>query len=106
MGDEHPDTALSLNNLAGLYRVQGKYKQAELLFQCALAIREQQLGPDHPDTASSQWWLASLAHEQGKYAKAKVLYEQALRVFEQQLGADHPNTHALREQYQRLLRDM
>jgi len=39
LGGEHPDMAHSLNNLAGLYQVQGKYKQAELLFQRALAIR-------------------------------------------------------------------
>ncbi len=36
--------ATSLNNLAELYRAQGKYEQAEPLYQRALAIRE---GPIH-----------------------------------------------------------
>ncbi len=32
---EHPDVAQSLNNLAGLYKAQGKYGQAEPLYHCA-----------------------------------------------------------------------
>ncbi|HEU5378865.1 MAG TPA: tetratricopeptide repeat protein, partial [Ktedonobacteraceae bacterium] len=50
LGPAHPDTASSLNNLAGSYRAQGKYEQAEPLYQRALAIRKQHLGPDHPHT--------------------------------------------------------
>ncbi len=57
---EHPDTATSLNNLALLYDSQGKYEQAEPLYQRALHIREQVLGPEHPDTAQSLNNLAAL----------------------------------------------
>ena len=74
MGKDHPDTATSLNNLAVLYRAQGKYAEAEPLYQRALAIYEQQLGQDHPDTASSLNNLAGLYKAQGKYAEAEPLY--------------------------------
>ncbi len=37
----------SLNNLAELYRKQGKYEQAQPLSLRALHIREHSLGPDH-----------------------------------------------------------
>ena len=50
LGAQHPDTARSLNNLATLYRVQGKYEQAEPLLQQALAVFEHRLGADHPHT--------------------------------------------------------
>ena len=50
MGPDHPDTASSLNNLALLYQDQGKYAEAEPLYQRALAICEQQLGASHPST--------------------------------------------------------
>jgi tetratricopeptide (TPR) repeat protein len=60
LGPDHPDTAQSLNNLAALYRAQGKYVQAEPLYQRALTICEQQLGPDHPDTATIQENYAEL----------------------------------------------
>jgi len=35
---------MSLNNLAGLYLEQGKYKEALPLYQRVLAIREKTLG--------------------------------------------------------------
>ncbi|MFC2032217.1 tetratricopeptide repeat protein, partial [Chloroflexota bacterium] len=50
LGPEHPDTATSLNNLAGLYNDQGLYKEAEPLYKRALEIREKVLGPEHPFT--------------------------------------------------------
>src|SRR5262249_12645531 len=60
MGETHPDTATSLNNLALLQRANGNYAQAEPLFQRALAIREQRLGPFHLATAESLYGLARL----------------------------------------------
>ncbi len=50
LGSNHPDVAQSLNNLALLYKSQGKYEQAEPLFQRAVAIMERALGLDHPNT--------------------------------------------------------
>ena len=47
LGDGHLDTASSLNNLATLYRSQGKYEQAESLYVRALAIHQQVLGDGH-----------------------------------------------------------
>jgi hypothetical protein len=52
LGAEHPDTATSLDNLAGLYYDKGDYAQAEPLYRRALAIREKTLGAEHPDTAT------------------------------------------------------
>jgi hypothetical protein len=52
LGVEHPDVATSLNKLAGLYRVQGQYAEAEPLYQRSLAIREKALGPEHPTVAN------------------------------------------------------
>ncbi len=59
LGPDHPDVARSLNNLADLYERQGRYAEAEPLFERALAIRERAVGPDHPDTATSTNNLAS-----------------------------------------------
>ena len=49
LGPDHPDVASALNNLAVLCRDQGRYAEAEPLFQRALAIAEKALGLDHPD---------------------------------------------------------
>ncbi len=42
--------ASSLNNLALLYRAQGRYSEAEPLFLRTLAIFEVRLGTGHPNT--------------------------------------------------------
>jgi tetratricopeptide (TPR) repeat protein len=52
-GKEDLELALALNELAELYRSQGKYAEAEPLLQRALAIWEQKLGKDHPDVAET-----------------------------------------------------
>ncbi|PSB26571.1 hypothetical protein C7B82_19315 [Stenomitos frigidus ULC18] len=39
-----------MNNLAYLYKSQGRYAEAEPLFLRALAIRVEKLGDDHPST--------------------------------------------------------
>ena len=53
LGEDHPDYAPSLNNLAALYQAMGDYARAEPLFREALEIRKKALGEDHPDYAES-----------------------------------------------------
>ena len=52
LSQQGPRLATTLNNLVGLYLKQGKYEEAEPLYQRALAIDEKALGPEYPDTAS------------------------------------------------------
>jgi tetratricopeptide (TPR) repeat protein len=92
LGPDHPQTAGSLNNLAGLYRSMGRYESAEPLHLRALAISEKQLGPDHPQTAGSLNNLAELYRSMGRYESAEPLYFRALAISEKQLGLDHPST--------------
>lgn len=87
---DHPDVAVSLNNLAAIYYTQGKYPEAEPLFKQSLAIRERVLGPDHPDVATGVNNLALLYKEQGKYAEAEPLYKRSLVIRENALGPEHP----------------
>jgi CHAT domain-containing protein len=91
LGVTHPDTAMSLNNLALLYRVQGKYGEAELLHARALKIREEKLGTEHPDTAMSLNNLAKVYQEQQKYQEAEKLYLRGLNIYEHLLGSNHPS---------------
>jgi len=91
LGDNHPSTATSLNNLAFLYQYQGRYSEAEPLLKQSLAIRKQQLGDNHPDTAQSLNNLAGLYQSQGRYSEAEPLYKEALFIFKQQLGNNHPD---------------
>jgi tetratricopeptide (TPR) repeat protein len=58
LGESHPDVATSLNNLASLYKSQGKYSQAEPLLLEALEICERRLGENHPHTVTVRENLA------------------------------------------------
>ncbi len=60
LGEEHPDVATTYNNLAELYYSQGRYSEAEALFQKALEIAELSLAVDHPHTAIIRENLKSL----------------------------------------------
>ena len=44
LGPRHPETAISLNSLAGLYLFMGAYDNAEPLYRRSLAISEKVLG--------------------------------------------------------------
>ncbi|MDB9388258.1 tetratricopeptide repeat protein [Microcystis aeruginosa CS-583] len=92
LGDNHPSTASSLNNLAELYQSQGRYSEAEPLYKQALAIFKQQLGDNHPNTATSLSSLAALYRDIGRYSEAEPLYQQALAIWKKQLGDNHPLT--------------
>jgi tetratricopeptide (TPR) repeat protein len=50
LGKDHPDVATWLNNLAVLYKSQGRYEEAEPLYLRALAILFDRLGAEHPNT--------------------------------------------------------
>ena len=92
VGPEHPDTAGSLNNLAGLYKAMGAYDQALPRYRRALKIREKVLGPDHIDTAASLNNLAGVYQAMGAYERALPLYQRTLKITEKSLGPDHPHT--------------
>jgi hypothetical protein len=52
LGVEHPDTILTMGNLASTYRELGKYTEAEKLEIQVLDARNRILGVEHPDTIS------------------------------------------------------
>jgi tetratricopeptide (TPR) repeat protein len=110
LGSEHSATASVLNSLAFLYLKQGKYtyvkqercmkqgryEEAEKLFQHALEIRKQKQGLEHPCTALILHNLALLYYAQDKYEEAEELFQSALEICRQKLAPEHPyRVHAL-----------
>ena len=85
-----PEAADLLNRTGTYLRDRAAYALAEPLFQRALRIREQHLGPEHADTAATLNNLAALYWQQGRYAEAEPLFQNALHIREQYLGPEHP----------------
>jgi hypothetical protein len=73
-------------------QAQGRYAEAQPLFEEALRIVRKALGEGHPDTARSYNGVAANLNSQGRYAEAQPLFEKALRIRRTALGEDHPTT--------------
>ncbi|NEP10634.1 MAG: tetratricopeptide repeat protein, partial [Symploca sp. SIO2C1] len=91
LGNEHPDVATSINYLAYLYKLQGRYDEAEPLYLQALALLKKLFGHKHPNVAISISYLAGLYCSQGRYDEAELLYLQALALLRKLLGNEHPD---------------
>jgi len=78
---DDPDTLASMNRLAVVYRLEGKYAKAEPLRQEFLEFRRRELGDLHPDTLNAMNNLALLYRYEGKLALAEPLYVKAVDGF-------------------------
>ena len=79
-------------NQAGFYlHDQGRYKEAEPLYQEALALRKRLFRYEHPDVATSLNNLALLYRAQGRYREAEPLYQEALALRKRLFRYEHPD---------------
>ena len=53
LGEEHPDTLGSMNNLALTIKAQGDLVSAQRLHERVLGVITRVLGEEHPDTLTS-----------------------------------------------------
>ena len=75
--------ATNLSNLANLYSKQGKYTEAEPLYNRSLAIYEKALGPEHPNVAATLGNYAKLLREMNRDAEAEKMEARAKAIREQ-----------------------
>ncbi|CAE6347231.1 unnamed protein product [Rhizoctonia solani] len=92
LGDEHPDTLTSMNNLANTYSDLGRFEDARALHTQVLDTRKRVLGSDHPDTLTSMNNLANTYYFLGRFEDARALHTQVLDTRKRVLGSDHPDT--------------
>jgi len=92
LGETHPATLNSMNNLAETLRHQGDFSGARSLQEKVLETRRLLLGVGHPATQTSMNNLSETFRDQGDLASACALQEEALTVSRRVLGEEHPNT--------------
>jgi len=73
-GNENPDYAVILSNLALMYLSKRDYNSAEPLYLEALKIWDTTIGENNTDYALTAKNLASLYKSKGDYAKAEVYH--------------------------------
>jgi tetratricopeptide (TPR) repeat protein len=96
---------VTLNNVALLHWAERDLARARPLFERALEIRENVLGPAHPLTATSLEGLANVLRAQGESAAAQALHERALEIQEQALRAKHLDAAASLDGLANVFRD-
>jgi tetratricopeptide (TPR) repeat protein len=93
LGERHPDTAQSLNNLGLLFQHLEDLNTAREHYGRALEINLAVFGEMHPYTAFTMSNLATTLNAKGERDEAWSLQKRALAAREATLG-DHPDTAA------------
>ncbi|MFD3326588.1 tetratricopeptide repeat protein [Streptomyces sp. NPDC058701] len=106
LGNGHPDTLTSRNNLATALQDLGRHQEAADLHQQTLTDRERVLEPDHRDTLASRNNLATALQDLGRYQEAADLHRQNLTDHERTLGPNHPHTLGSRNNLANTFREL
>ena len=91
-GDNAPEYAVALYNLATMLRYANRLAEAETLYRRALAIDEAIYGADHPQTATDLNRLAQLLQATNRLNEAETIFRRVLGIREKTSGHDHPET--------------
>ena len=70
---EHPDTLISMSNLASTYSIQGRWKEAEELEVQVYETYKSVFGLEHPRTLTIMDNLTSTYSKQGRWKEAEQL---------------------------------
>ena len=94
LGEGHPSTLTSMNNLAMTYSNQGRWEEAEKLVVEVMEKRKEVLGEGHPSTLTSMHNLAFTLWGIGRRQSALDLISSCADMSQARLGVDHPDTVA------------
>ena len=86
LGNRHPKTLISINNLGTLLYAKGDLAAAEPLLREALEGQRETLGNRHPDTLISIGDLGLLLQKKADLAAAEPLLREALEGLQETLG--------------------
>lgn len=90
LGEDHPEMAISWQQIGELQETLGEYDKAVSLYKKALAILEKKRGAEHPVLANLLAKLAALFMELEMEKEAVPLYERLVRIREKALRPTHP----------------
>jgi tetratricopeptide (TPR) repeat protein len=89
VGDDHPDTLISINNMGSLLDSMGKLAEAEPYYREVLEARRRVLGDDHPSTLISTHNMGRLFRDLGRLNEAEALGAEAVRKARRSLPEGH-----------------
>ena len=79
-----------LDDLANLYKEEGRYKDAEVQFKRLIDIENANPPTARPNLASDLGNLGQVYHDESRYAEAEDLFKQSIALYERTYGPQHP----------------
>ena len=92
LGDEHPDTLLSIFDRGRLLSQQGKYDEAMEYLTEVLDTSRRALGDEHPITLKSINGMSVILQALGRSKEALAYCAEALKRRRRVMGDEHPET--------------
>lgn len=105
LGDDHPDTLTSKNEMGLLLERLGRVAEAETMLRSALEGRRRALGEEDPITLASMGDLSSVLYWQRKYEEALTLNRKVLEARRRVFGEEHTDTLVAMSNLSILLQD-
>ena len=103
LGDRHPDTLISISNLADLLRAAGALVESEAVLGNAVGVAQEVLGSNDRWTLLITAKAARLQHAQpGGAAAGKELLAATVARMAEVLGDNHQNTRKYRQALQEM----
>jgi CHAT domain-containing protein/Tfp pilus assembly protein PilF len=90
-GENNPNAASTLGNLALVLNAQSRYAEAETLLNRTLVANEKAYGQDHPAMVYALNNLANNYVDQGRTAEAAAMQQRVLAINEKVGGPDSPD---------------
>jgi len=92
LGSEHPDTLVSINDLALTFFYQERWKEAEELLLPAMETSRNVLSEEHATTLIIMSNLAVTYYYQGQWQEAEKMFMHVMKTRREVLGGEHPET--------------
>jgi tetratricopeptide (TPR) repeat protein len=90
LGNDHPDTIMTLELLGSVLEKQLREAEAEAVFREVLTMQKKVLGNEHVDVAVAMNSLATALYYQDKFADAETVYRESLAIERKLRNPDHP----------------
>lgn len=94
LGASHDQLSVTCNELAVLYKYTGRFDDAAVLYERALAPLIARGDGETIEAATLYHNIGGLAHARGAYADGEAPARLAVRIREAALGSDHPDVAA------------
>ncbi len=91
-GDDDPETAKALNNVANLYLFSEHPKEALELYKKALEIDNKKSGKKSIEAADTSYNMAMAYGMLAKFDDARASMKRTIEIRREKLGATHPDT--------------